>query len=206
MRTSDDLPSVMRSRKRIKKYGITVDPRDLLSNQEILFCQQYVASGFNGPDAARAAGYRDDDSMALAKQVYRLLRREPVLTEIRRLRDQMLATYQISAERIIAEAAIQAFFDPAEFYDKRGNLLPMRKMSSEARRALVSFEVSDDGSLKKIKSALRLPALQFLAQIERDAASRCNEPQTWNTDFDRGRPRTDVRRPTPSVRRQSVVD
>lgn len=48
----------------------------------------------------------------------------------------------LDPNRVLEEIACIAFVDPADVYDDKGNLLPVRKWPESARRALAGFEVA----------------------------------------------------------------
>lgn len=68
----------------------------------------------------------------------------------------------ISVERVRAELAKLAFYDPREFYDDQGNLVPLHELEDAAGAAIAGVEVSEIfegvgqdrhhvGYLKKVK-------------------------------------------------------
>jgi hypothetical protein len=82
----------------------------------------------------------------------------------------------IKAERVLQEAAIIAFNDPARFFDADGNLLPVTEMPEEARRALAGIEVEElydfvpgegrtpKGRVSKIRIRDKMPGILALGK------------------------------------------
>jgi phage terminase small subunit len=126
----------------------------------------------NGTHAAIEAGYSEKG----ARQTGSILLSNPnVLAEIQKRQARLLKRAEVTAERVLAELAAIAFLDPANFYDEAGNLIPVRNMAPEVRRALTSLEVEEIcagrsehravvGALKKIKFANKLGPLNALAR------------------------------------------
>jgi terminase small subunit-like protein len=73
-------------------------------------------------------------------------------------KDKILSKTEIAVARILEELSIVAFLDPAQFYDKRGKLLPITKMPEEARRALLGIEHD--------KHSGKITKLRFLGKME----------------------------------------
>ena len=63
---------------------------------------------------------------------------------------------------------MSAFSDPRDYYDNDGKLIPIRKLSENAAKALSEFTVKEgkDGTtVTKIKRENKLKALETLARI-----------------------------------------
>lgn len=86
--------------------------------------------------------------------------------------------HELSVERVLEEIKHPAFIDPLTLFDLNGNLLPMKDIPEESRRAIASFEVLQNGNIK-VKLCDKTQALErlmrFLGMFEKDNAQR-NSP------------------------------
>jgi Terminase small subunit len=88
-----------------------------------------------------------------------LLNNPKVLAKIRARQNIILQRQDISTERVLREAACVAFLDPAQI-DEGLSGLP-----EEARRALTGLEIeAPDGTVRKLRFASKMQALEFLAK------------------------------------------
>jgi len=135
------------------------------------FCLEYVKDG-NGTQAAIRAGYADKGAEV---QAHHLLRNPKVLERIRTERDRLDGALNLSVERVLREYMRIAFLDPAQLYDAVGNLLPIKEMPADARRALSGIEVEEVydfergsktqvATLRKVRFATKQGALDALAK------------------------------------------
>lgn len=136
------------------------------SNKQKLFAKYYVWNNFNASKAAKLAGYANGNATSYGSE---LLQKPHIKVEIKRLiaiREQALG---VTDQRIIEELAMMAFSDPRDYYDSDGNLIPVRKLSEMAAKALSEFTVKEgkDGKTKitKIKQNSKQSALDTLARI-----------------------------------------
>ena len=136
-----------------------------LSPRELVFAREYATNRYNGRKAALVAGYAQKSA---AVRAYQLLRVARVQAEIRRTREMVLQASDVRTERVMHELAIQAFFDPVDFFHEKGNLLPINEMSADARHALVSIQIKPGKRSSKtlnVRFANRISALTLLARI-----------------------------------------
>ena len=68
-----------------------------------------------------------------------------------------------------------AFVDPGSVYDADGNLLPMKDIAEDTRRAIASIDVYQNGSVRikfcdKVQALERL--MRFMGMFERDNAQQ----------------------------------
>jgi hypothetical protein len=86
----------------------------------------------------------------------------PQKLEIEREEDRLLRRHEISRDRVLGELANIAYLDPAECFDERGRLLPLRRIPEGVRRAL---EVQcKDGVLRGLTMRNKVSALRVLAK------------------------------------------
>lgn len=130
-----------------------------LTIREAAFCAIYVAQApfFNGTKAANEAGYSSGKD-----QAHKLLKREYVQEEIKRLREETAIRNNIKLDDIINQYAKKAFFDIREAYDEEGNLHEVKNFSDRVAANIIGIDVEElwEGSreekhqigvLKKIK-------------------------------------------------------
>ncbi|MDD5302017.1 MAG: terminase small subunit [Elusimicrobia bacterium] len=118
--------------------------------RHIRFAQEYAVD-LDGTAAAIRAGYSKKGAAVTA---HKLLKRPAVKAEIKRITDASARKVGVKLERVIEELAHIAFVDPADFYDKKGNLLSIKKMPESARRALHGFDV--EVLVKKLASVTKV--------------------------------------------------
>lgn len=108
------------------------------------FCQHYTKH-WNAKRAAKEAGYRGLNHDVLG---YQLLQKTSVKERIAELTEHSLKEIGVTRERVLTEIARIAFLDPADIYDEIGQLLPIREMSEDVRRAVHKIKVFEhkDGS------------------------------------------------------------
>jgi phage terminase small subunit len=151
----------------------------LQNEQHELFCHEYVAARFNGRKAAIAAGYDSDNPSQTAWQ---LKRREDIRDRIAELSERPLRLADVTAERIVQEAARIAFGDIRAVFDDEGNLKPIHQLSDDAAACIEAMEIDtkseteidEDGNKKyttirtaKIKRAPKLAALRLLMEYHK---------------------------------------
>lgn len=141
-----------------------------LNAKQKRFCNEYLVD-HNATQAAIRAGY----SRPTAKsQGSRLLTNVDVkaflVSQVKKVEQKL----EISAERTMLELARIAYGDARQFYDDKGNLIPIHLLSDDAAATLAGVEVEEvfgtkrrdaqTGILKKIKRYDKLPALNMLAK------------------------------------------
>ncbi len=124
------------------------------------FLTEYLSNGGKKTAAAIAAGVPPRTAPVWAS---RILRRPEVLTEL----EHQHAAAGVTPARVIRELARIGFLDPADLYDENGQLLPVPRMSEDARRAIAGVDVElgkDGGVTKKVRLANKHVALETLAK------------------------------------------
>lgn len=105
-----------------------------------LFVSEYLIDKSAGP-AAERAGYSKKSAYTVGP---RLLRNAHVRAAI----DEALAAQEkrtlVTADRVLQELARIALFDPKDLFDADGNLLDLKDMPEDARRAVASVEVETE--------------------------------------------------------------
>jgi len=118
-----------------------IEPR--LTPKQQRFVDEYLCD-LNATQAAIRAGYSEKNADVIG---YQLLRKTSVSAEIVRCRKQITEKCQVTQERVIAELACIAFFDPRKLYDENGNLKPIQELDEETATAIQSM----DQNIVKIK-------------------------------------------------------
>lgn len=134
------------------------------------FCHEYLKD-LNGRQAAIRSGY----SLRNAEvQASRLLRKGNVSELVQKLLEQRNTKVEVTAEIILRELLMIATADLSKAYDENGNILPIKQMPEELRRAIAgceSFEVKAEvynepmiGFTRKIKLWDKTRALELLGK------------------------------------------
>lgn len=141
-----------------------------LTSKQKRFCDEYLVD-HNATRAAIRAGYSRKGAEVTGSQLLRNPKCKAYLADKQRKMEKKL---EISAERTMLELARIAFGDARQFYDDKGNLIPVHKLSDDAAASLAGMEVEEvfdksrkgfqTGILKKIKRYDKLPALNMLAK------------------------------------------
>lgn len=151
-----------------------------LTEKQLRFAH-LVAANPNATEAyARAFG--NESRAAASVEGSKLLKMPAVAELVSALRQELLARFNVTNERIVEEYARIAFLDPADFYDDHGKLLPVLQMPEHARRAIAALDVDDRfeerfegtaktriqvGTTTKLRLSPKREALQDLAKIRK---------------------------------------
>lgn len=100
------------------------------------FCREYVIDG-NATQAAIRTGYSTGSAKVTAS---RLLSDVNVRRRIEELRGAVNEKLDITAERVLREAARLAFSDPRKFFNADGSLKPITELDDDSAAAMASFE------------------------------------------------------------------
>lgn len=126
--------------------------RDILTDQQELFCREYVRC-LNATKAAIRAKYSPQSATTQASDLLAL----PKISErVAELQAARLEAIDVSAESILRELARLARFDIRQAFDAQGNLLPPSQWSDDVAAAIAGVEVvernlhSNDGAVDKI--------------------------------------------------------
>lgn len=111
-----------------------------LNEKQLKFCTEYVKD-FNAKQAAIRAGY----SAKTAEQTgSRLLSHVKVKAEIRSIQSKISDKVIVSREKVLAQYAKLAFFDPRKFYDQEtGQLKRVIDLDEDSAAALTGVEVDE---------------------------------------------------------------
>jgi len=120
---------------------------DKLSDQERRFCVEYVIDR-HVTHAAERAGYSVSNA---AQQGCRLLRKAKVRKEVDRLLTEQAARIKFDGDRVMQELWKLGTVDIGQAYDDDGQLLAIKDMPEDVRRAISSVESEElfDGQGKE---------------------------------------------------------
>lgn len=142
--------------------------RKLTPKQE-RFVAEYLVS-LNATDAARKAGF---GKKAASSVGYEYLRKPHIAAAVAAGKTKQLASCELSASRVLEEMRRLAFLDARSFFDRKGNLIPLHKLTAEQGSALSGFEAiiknakAGDGvtdTIHKIKFWDKPRTLEMLAK------------------------------------------
>ena len=149
---------------------MTKDFEKLTARQK-LFCDEYLKDR-NGQQAALRAGYSKFNAK---EQASRMLTKAHVKNYIDSLTKKVSEESKITATTILQELLRLARVDLAGAYDEKGNLLPVKEMPEDVRRAISSIDVFEEyegygkervniGKTKKIKFHDKTRSLELLGK------------------------------------------
>lgn len=142
--------------RRLTKEGLT--------NQQDLFCREYIANNMNGTKAAISAGY---SKKTAREQATRLLSKVHIRQKVDALKAERCKEVDVTAQRIIEELAKMAFANVANIYDDQGRLLPIHEMPEDVAACLqeVTEGVDKEGNVqRKYKMADKKATLELLGR------------------------------------------
>lgn len=118
-----------------------------LEPRQELFCQHYIANGFNGTKAAIAAGYSEKTANEIAAEN---LAKPSIKGRIEELKGEMLKKMEITQEDVMKFIFTSVNLDPSEFMDitTDGKLLflkPIKSLPIEVRRLIQGIEQTRNG-------------------------------------------------------------
>lgn len=146
---------------------------------------RWVAKKLNAKQKAVADAYLVDPARQQTDaylKVYQCTRQEAATAASRLFRQPVMKAYleaklapklkqlDVTQERILREMAAIAYLDPAELYDERGRLLPIRQLPEQVRRAL-TLDYDRRGRLRP-RAIDKAQALKLLAQTQRMLVER----------------------------------
>lgn len=128
---------------------------DLTPKQQT-FVLEYLKDG-NATQAAIRAGYSARSAGAIAAET---LKNPNVSAAIEARRAKAVAKLEISVERVLAERARLAFYDPAKLLGVQ-SIEDIKNLDEDTRRAIQGFEVGPGGEVK-VKAAEKEKSLAAL--------------------------------------------
>lgn len=145
---------------------------DKLSPQHEVFCIAYVAMRQNGARAAVEAGY----SVKTAKQIASRLVADPLIkARISELMAEKFRALHMTADEVLARAALVARSDVRGLYNEDGTLKAPHELDDTAAAAVAGIEVLEEfdgsgkdrvkvGETKKVRLRDPMPAIRLLAE------------------------------------------
>jgi phage terminase small subunit len=132
-----------------------------LTPKQATFCDEYFKD-FNATKAALRAGYSNTTAlnghlMTLPKIIDHFQQRGAAAAE----------EAQVTHRMVLAELKKIAFAGMGDFFDDNGNLLPMHKVTAEARSALLNYTFTEDkhgNTAIKIRLNNKVAALDKIAK------------------------------------------
>jgi phage terminase small subunit len=163
-----------------------------LNIQQRIFCLEYIRNGFNGLQAAIAAGYSPNGAGTRANN---LLQVPEIQKLIASLKNEISHRVGISAIDIAREYKRIGFSDVRQIFDEQGNLIRIKDIGPDSASSIQSIEIYEEfagngedrkmiGYTKKIKFHNKIDALDKLAKmIGADVQKKDNPSTPQNTPF-----------------------
>lgn len=108
-----------------------------LTPKQAIFVAEFLIDG-NATRAAMAAGFAGPSAHVTGA---RLLKSAKVADAVRDGQARRAQKLEITAERVLAELAKLAFFDPGELFDEQGGVKPLHRLDENARAAIAAMDV-----------------------------------------------------------------
>lgn len=143
----------------------------MLNQKQERFAQEYVVD-HNATQAAIRAGYSADTAVV---QASRLLRNVHVLAIVEKLQAAQRERTGVTADTILFELLRIARSDLGQAFDENGNLLPIKEIPEDVRRAISGVETFEEfdghgadrvkiGETRKLKFWDKTRALELLGK------------------------------------------
>ena len=143
-----------------------------LTDKQDKFCTEYLVD-LNATQAAIRSGYSEHTAQEIGSQNLSKLIIQDRIAELR----LELRKTAVTPEKIIAEYAKIAFFNPKRLFDAKGDLLPIHKMDDDVAAAIAGLDIStikrlgnDEEALveviKKLKYVDKRGSLDSLSKIQ----------------------------------------
>lgn len=109
-----------------------------LSPQHDRFCREYIID----ENAVRAyqRSYPNSGYNAAAVSAHELLKKTKIAARIEELRDERNKRLEVSADRVLAELAKLAFYNPRDLFDDDGRLKPITEMDPDSSAVIAGIE------------------------------------------------------------------
>ena len=150
-----------------------------------IFIEAYLSNGMNATEAALTAGYSRGGA---AKQGYRMSNDPSILSMLRKRQDELAEKHCLTTDAVLKDLSSIVHIDPRELCRDDGTFRSPLEWSDRLAAAVSSFEVGDNGELKKVKlwdkNAAIDKAMKHLGLFERDNAQ--NKPlvhQSYTISF-----------------------
>lgn len=132
---------------------VSTNPIDIMVKRELTpkqerFCREYFVD-FVAKKAAIRTGY---SKRTAEKYAYKLIRNSLIIERLNQLAEEWLKIYRVARVRTVQIMTNIIEADPAKLFDKKGKLLPIRKIDLETRRAIASI----DHRIDTLKSGARV--------------------------------------------------
>lgn len=130
-----------------------------LRKQEKQFVEAYLQCG-SIVKAGRQAGYKSSHA------AYDLWRDPAIAREVKARHSELMDRLGVTTDRVLAERAAIAFFDPRTIFDATGSILPIKDWPDNAAAALASMDIEEatevKGLVRKIRAHPKSPELDAL--------------------------------------------
>lgn len=108
-----------------------------LTPKEQIFVREYLIDG-NATRAAIAAGYSEASASVTGSK---LLRKAKIAGELAKLREKLLSTLEVNAQKVLQGLAELAFFDPRKMFNDDGSMKKVTELDDATVHALSGMDV-----------------------------------------------------------------
>jgi len=154
--------------------GVSMPRRTLTAKQEA-FARTYLANGRNAAAAYRTAHNTCSSPKVASAEGARLLKHPGIALELRGAIQAAAADLKLTAERVLAEAAMVAFFDPRRLFRSDHTLKPPSEWDVDTAAAVASLQTYEEwqgrgqhrrsaGLTKRVQFGKKVEALKLLME------------------------------------------
>lgn len=150
---------------------VVAKPNVELSEQHDRFCREFIVTG-NQVRSYRKV-YPNTTYQSAAQSAGDLLKKPQIIARVEELKAERNKRLEVTADRILAELAKIAFFDPRDFYTEDGRLKPVTELDPDHAAVIAGIETShkivgDDKDGISVLTKIKLPdkkaALELLGR------------------------------------------
>lgn len=123
-----------------------------MTDKQFILANSYVID-FNITNAAAHVGITGRNARNIA---WRMLNTPEVAKYVLELKEERMKDLQVTADRVLKEAARSAYSDISDYYDEDGNFKPIHTMDKDLTAAIESVEYETDKNGKRYISKLKL--------------------------------------------------
>lgn len=143
--------------------------QEQLTEKQKRFCQEYIID-FNGAQSAIRAGYSKKSAKEISSENLTKPNIQEYIKEL--IKEQQIRT-EVTADKVLKELSLIAFFDVGLLYNDDGTLKPITELPEEITKAIHSVknriekqgqDKEDWAEIKEIRSHDKLRALELIGK------------------------------------------
>ena len=134
-----------------------------ITEKEDVFCREYIADAGENQTRAFIRAYKGEYTYESARvMASKLFAKVNIQARIKELRAERCKRLEITADRVLAELAKLAFYDPKEFFDADMRLKPLNELDPDQAAVIAGIEtfhkiVGEDKDGVTVLTKIKLP-------------------------------------------------